>query len=366
MRYFIVRRNARLILSGILFVMLLGVILLWVIQHIFIHEDVTTPDTFFRPIRYPVSEKISDTDVSIDITYFGDGYIFSRIKIEDIALFKDKIVSADLAAKGRIISDGLSGQSHFSGKLISKRLLFDSKEIFPMRMLFDIKDNELRILSLFFGKSINLQGTICLAYPFKTDLRLDITRLDMRGRYFVSPASSRRAMFGIINGRFYLKGNLAGNIFSQGFVESRNGSIGSITYNVATLNLEGFGPIINIVDCNIREDTGRIFVEGYIDLRDITSSLFLDGIKVTSDVGNIVWKGWDITRKGTDELDIKKTIGENINVGFKAMSRKPLTSYEEMQRPEEMSLEYKVGLQNLKMKLKENEEFFGIERSIRF
>jgi hypothetical protein len=80
----------------------------------------------------------------------------------------------------------------------------------------------------------------------------------------------------------------------------------------------------------------------------------------------IAWDSWDIEKKGRDELSITKDVSDNMCVGFKTVAREPVTPYRDRENPEEMSLEYKIGSKNLKMKLKENEEFFGIEHSVEF
>ena len=107
-------------------------------------------------------------------------------------------------------------------------------------------------------------------------------------------------------------------------------------------------------------------MEGYIDLRNIAKGGFLGGIRVKSDLKTIVWDDWDITKEGIDKLSMTKDISDNFRVGFKTMTRDPLTTYYDRENPEEMSLEYQMGEENLQMKLKENEGFFGIGRNIKF
>ena len=89
-------------------------------------------------------------------------------------------------------------------------------------------------------------------------------------------------------------------------------------------------------------------------------------MQIKSDLKTIAWDDWDITKTGTDELSMTKDISDRMRIGFKTMARDPLTTYYDRDNPEEMSLEYKMGLENLKMKLKENEEFLGIEHNIKF
>jgi hypothetical protein len=353
-------------LLAILIVTLIILAIPWLYENFFAHED------FFIAQKRPLfdfpdflTEQEINRHISVDMTFLNKDYVFSKVRIEDLKL-KDTIVSGAILTKGKILRDGEGKGVGFSGKLVSKNITLDSEPFLPLSMSFDIKNNELDIKSLQLGKSYKLEGKIGLSDPFKTDIRCDIIRLDMRGQSTATKIKGRNIMFGIVNGVFYIQGNLGGNIFSQGIIESRGGTIGAIGYNVITVRLEGFGPIINIVDSSVKQDSGKLEIEGYVDLRNIAKGNLFDGVRVKSDMKTIAWEGWDITKKGTDELNMKKDVSDNMRVGFKTVSRQPLTTYDDSQNPEEMSLEYKMGLQNLKMKLKENEEFFGIEHSVKF
>ena len=81
----------------------------------------------------------------------------------------------------------------------------------------------------------------------------------------------------------------------------------------------------------------------------------------------IVWDGWDISKDGSDSIKMIKDIGDKVSVGFKTFAREELLPYQKRENLDEMSLEYKLDNgQIFQMKLKENEEFFGIEHKKRF
>jgi hypothetical protein len=366
LRYFIIRRRVRIALLFILLAVFTVALLPWIYENIFVREeDFIAQKKVFLDFPNFLTESEIDKSISLDTTFFNNGYTFSEFRINELEL-KDMIISAEVVVKGKLVKDKEGSHIGFSGKILSKNITLNSEPFLPLRMSFDIKDNELDIKALSLGKSYKLGGKVMLTGPFKTDLRLDIIRLDMRGANSSSRIKGRNVMFGIVNGTIYIKGDLGGNIFSQGSIESRNGTVGSIGYDVVTVRLEGFGPIINIVDSSVKQDSGKLTIEGYVDLRNIAKGNLFDGLRVKSDMKTIAWDGWAITKKGTDQLSMKKDVSDNMQVGFKTISRQPLTTYDDTQNPEEMSLEYKMGLQNLKMKLKENEEFFGIEQSVRF
>jgi len=232
-------------------------------------------------------------------------------------------------------------------------------------MSFRVAGDDLEIRSLRLGRSYELKGRVGLKKPFKADLRIDIVRADIRDLTRLMKTKNPDIAMGVVSGILYVKGD-QDRFFSDAILESRNGKIGPIGYDFANVRLEGFGPIINIVDSNMRHGNSNVTVSGYVDLRDIAEGSAFDGIIVRSDMKRIVWDDWDITKKGKDQLSMEKDISDNVRIGFKTMARDPITSYYDRDNPEEMSLKYKIGLENIKMRLKEDEEFFGIEHRIKF
>ncbi|MBU4589830.1 MAG: hypothetical protein KKG01_02790 [Candidatus Omnitrophica bacterium] len=338
----------------------------WLYENVFVHDDFDIGWSSMADFNSVVPDDIgTDEDSSLNLNFLNDGYVFSRFRIEDLEI-KDAKVSADLITKGRILRDKQGWVIGFSGKLFSENATLNSKRIPPLRASFEIIGDELRIETLRLGRSYRLGGKIDLVEPFDVDLRLEIERADMRHISRTSKVKGRDTVFGIVSGSFNIKGALSGNIFSEGTIESRNGKISSVGYKLITLRLEGFGPIINIVDSNVSQDSGTLIMDGYVDLRNVAKGGLFDGVRIKSDLETIAWNGWDITKHGSDELSMQKDINEKMRVGFKTMTTDPVTTYEDREHPEEMSLEYKMGMENLKMKLRDNEEFFVIEHSVKF
>lgn len=367
MRYHIVKRNTRIILFGVLVVAAFMSSAPWIYRKVFVREKtvIMRDETWSQ---HEFSGFFSDTEVyrniSMDLNFLGNDYVFSELRLRDLDV-KGAAVSADIFIKGRFVRDETGAIKGLAGKLVSRNALLNSEPVMNGRMSFDLTRDELKIESLRIGKPYGLKGRIGLIGPFDIDLRLDITRADIKDLTLGMRKEKLPVMLGMMNGVFYIKGTFD-NLISSGILKSRNGRIGPIDYDVATIRFEGFGPMINIVDSSVRRGEGALTMEGYIDLRMLTKGNMFEGLKLKSDMMTVVWDGWDIGSKGKDELTMKKDISDKVSVGFKTMSRTPITSYYDRQSPEEMSLEYKIGEENLKLKLKENEEFFGVEHSVKF
>ncbi len=367
MHYLIIRRKVRTILLFILLAAVFVNIMPQIYENIFVQRE----DFYFYTgqknldYRQTLSDIEIDKSVSLDVNLLNDDFLFSKINIDGL-VFKGNKFSGDIVIKGRIVRDEKGRPAGFSGKLFSGNITQNSEPLLPFRALFKIADGELEIEKLLFGNAHKLKGRLSLTAPYGVDFRLEIDRLDMRRLSSFSKLKDKNIIFGIVSGGFNITGNLADNIFSEGIIESKKGRFGSIEYDTIRLKLEGFGPIINIVDSSFKHDSGILTMEGYVDLREIPKGGFFDSVRIRSDVKTIVWQGWDITKKGTDELSMEKDIGDRMQVGFKTAIREPLTTYEDRENPEEMSLGYKIGSEQLKMKLRENEEFLVIERNIKF
>ena len=362
MRYYIVRQRIRVLL----WLMLLAAVFVSIAPQVY--KNIFTNDEFLDyagVYDFDRAPSLFTGDIlegsSLNLSFLNNDFFVSRFDVKDFKL-NNVNFSADLFVKGRLTRNEKGELTGFSGKLFAKETAFNSKPFKDVSMSFDIANDELEIKSLRIGSSYELRGTVGLLAPFKTDLRLEINRADLRDFTLITKSKRLKSALGILNGAFKINGNLK-NLYSSGTVQSRNGKLGMVEYEMANIRLEGFGPIINIVDSRVKWGKGTLTMDGYVDLRDIGKAGLFGGISVRSDMKGIVWDGWDIEKKGMDELNMTKDISDNISVGFKSVAREPLTTYYERENPEEMTLEFK---DHLKMKMRENEEFFVIEHSVKF
>ena len=367
MHYFIIRRKIKKILLAVLLVTIIVSVIPWLYEKIFLcDKDFVSTETDLMLNQSFIPDILkANKDFSIDLNFLNHGFVFCKGNV-DTSYSGGAGISGDFFAKGRIVKDEKGQFLGFKGKLFSKNIALNSKPFLPVHASFNIKEGELEIETLRMGKPYELKGVVGLVLPHKTDVIFEINRADMRELSKVSKMKNRDVAFGIVSGGFHIKGSLAGNLFSEGTLESRKGRLGAIEYDIVKIRLEGFGPIINIVDSSFKENSGTLTMEGYVDLRNISKGGMFDGIRVRSDVKTIVWRGWDITKDGTDELRMEKDVGDKVRVGFKTVARDSLPSYRESESLDEISLKYKMGMENLQMKLKDNEEFFGIEHSVKF
>jgi len=301
-----------------------------------------------------------DKAVSLDLCFFDAKKIVSELKIDKLDI-KGAFVSGRLILKAKVLKNNT-----LIGKLYSKDMKMGSSVLPALNVFFKLTKDELKIYSLNFGESYRLKGAIGLKEPFEADIYFEIIRANLKDIAIITKAKRPEVVTGIMNGLFSIKGPLD-NLQSSGFIGGRSGKIGPIWYDSADIRIQGSGPIINITDSRIKQAQATFTMEGYVDLRNIAGSNLLNYIKLKSDMKTIVWDGWDISKDGSDSLKIVKDIGDNVSVGFKTFAREELLPYQKRDHMDEMRLEYKLDNgQAFQMKLKENEEFFGVEHKKRF
>ena len=301
-----------------------------------------------------------DKAVSLNFYFCNNEKLISELKINNLDI-KGAALSGNFVLKAKVLKDnGLIGKLYSSDMTLNSRVLPD------LKIFFKLTKDELKIYSLNFGESYRLKGTVRLKEPFETNIYFEILRANLRDIALITKAKRPGVVTGIMNGIFNIKGPF-NNLQSNGFIGGRSGKIGPIWYDSADIKIQGTGPIIKIVGSNIRQAQATFTMEGYIDLRSVAGSDLLSYIKLKSDMKTIIWDGWDISRDGSDSLKMIKDIGDKVSVGFKTFTREELLPYQKRDNLDEMSLEYKLDNgQILQMKLKENEEFFGVEHKNKF
>jgi len=330
------------------------------IKRKFIIAALMAASVFFAAASAPAMNFGLDKAVSLNFYFFDNKSLVSELKIDKLDI-KGAALSGNIILKAKVLKD-----NGLAGKIYSCNLVMNSSALPELKIFFKLTKDKLRIYSLNFGESYRLRGTIGLKEPFETNACFEILRANLRDIAVITKAKRPDVVTGIMNGLFNIKGPLA-NLESSGFIGGRSGKIGPIWYDSADIRIHGTGPIINIVDSRIRQAQATFTLEGYIDLRSAADSNMLDYLKLKSDMKTIVWDGWDISKDGSDSIKMVKEIGEKVSVGFRTFAREELLPYQKRDNTDEMSLEYKLDNGQLfQMKLKENEEFFGVEHKKKF
>lgn len=232
------------------------------------------------------------------------------------------------------------------------------------------RPSELDITSFKLGKSFSVQGRIGLSDSHPLDLTADIERLDLSTflQSFLSDAVNLSAT-GFIEGKIKINGKIDIPRIT-GRLKSRSLKVGDVDYHFSYVDLNGTWPFVFIEDGMIFYEGGYFAISGYIDLADLPNSSAWNNIVCKSDEKNLRWRGWDISKGASgsfgyaDGLSLKREQSDEIRVSLKKFMNNEAST--ENMKDDEIALEYKMGNKNIKMRLRDRDEFLGMEHSLKF
>ena len=256
----------------------------------------------------------------------------------------------------------VDGDYFVVGRLWSQNSILNYKPFRELEGSYVLDDGVLEITSLALEDVGALSGSVSLSHPFVADLTLRIDGLDMRDLLVFAKDAKEDAMSGRIEGELKVTGPLTLPDIKGRFVVT-DGNLGEIEYRSMVVNLEGKGSLIAVKDSRIHQEEGSLSLEGVINL---AKANVYEDVVVKSEKDRIIWQGWDITKpEYAAELRMQKAVGEDFRIDFKTYLNDELAFANP--KGEETSLEYGLTIgERVKMYLKGDEEFLGLEHRLRF
>jgi len=287
--------------------------------------------------------------------------LYSSIKhwpVGAVDLSTDVTFDAELKAK--------SETPILTGMLNTTNTIINYRPAEELSAQFTVRKKVVEILGLKWGKTFRLVGKVNLEAPNDLEIiaLLDGTKLEDLMSFWVE--SIQNVVSGTVKGRLEVDGPLD-TCVSRGHITARNGHIGDVFYENAVIHLTGKGPMVMVGDSRIYRESGYLLLDGEIDFSQLGKRNILEDIVIKTDDQSIVWEGWDISKEtATDTVNLKKRIGEELEIGFVA----PVEPEDELKEEEsEGAFEMRYKLKesdSLKMQIREEEEFLGVEHKIKF
>jgi len=292
------------------------------------------------------------TDSGLDLTAN-----LEHVKISDLDILTNLSLKLSKKPAGAGATDVVSGVLRSYGSVINN-------QPFPeLSSSFDIQGKQLRLLSFNLGDSYDLRGVVGLSEPFEADLSLNFYQaaLNELVARFTSPEEANFS--GLLSGLIKATGPLR-RLKLDGYLEARNGHLGSLDFISADINIKGYYPHLLITDSRICREQDVFFMDGEINLAQLERQDSLD-VDIIPDKG-MLWQGWDITRSREDQVHMSKDIPGDLKITFDAFMQDQMTAYTHDSR-NELGLEYRIfGDKMLKLRLKKEEGILGFERRVEF
>ncbi len=216
-----------------------------------------------------LSEKSKESFLELKIDqYSKTGYTiflkFNHLKNSFFDLSSDVKVTVH-----SVLSEG-TFEEIIQGKLSSQYSLFDYKPIEELSGAFEIKNHQIFLKSITFGK-ISCNGTIDTQPPFKVDLAFELDSIEMTSFLSFWTQKTDYDASGLVSGEIKVSGPF-NEIFLQGKLVSYDGHVNQLEFNNLFLNIEGSYPEMNILESLVSQTEGMSFVfQGPMDLREVSS-----------------------------------------------------------------------------------------------
>jgi len=226
----------------------------------------------------------------------------------------------------------------FRGKVWSQYSLVDYKPIRELSGGFEVKDQRLYLTELSFG-NLNCNGYIDLIKPYKLNLTLDLLNVGMSDFLNFWSASKKYEASGAVSGKIKASGTLD-NLALIGNLESRNGYVKQLNYDIIILNIEGVYPHMRIEHSTVSKSDGVSFtLNGPFDLSDRAN--FKKQIKaltiaplVSGSGSEREWtiKRLDLEKSGVTEIKYRLRKGDALGIGTSASDETDMFGFERTQK----------------------------------
>jgi len=160
-------------------------------------------------------------------------------------------------------------------------------------------------------------------------------------------------------------------------IESRwriyEGVFGKRSFKAMDVSVEGVYPTVRIADSRIllQDGSSMRIADKTLEVRELFQEKTYERLVSEAEQDTVVWGDWELSRqKGNNdrsEFVMQRNLGENANVHFTKFSEgdKPLESRDSKKM--EVGFEYRLRAKDsLKLELRDDEEFIGVERKMKF
>lgn len=291
------------------------------------------------------------------LPYFTLGINANHLKILGFDLLSNYSITGRLNYDTDNKFESMTGDFSTSGSLIN----YD-----PVREIkgaYEFKDGLVKLTGVNYGDVVYANGSFGTDGRHDTDLHLKFKGVQLGG--LADLAMEKGTVSGLVFGDMSIRGGIGKDIMIDGQLELINGNISTVHYNSAKITLRGKSSTLEFIDSKVYTGDQVLTVEGRMDLRDIGTSRLFRNVLIKADPNTIIWAGVNtIKTQGGGEYITGTDIDEQFKVNLRAYESQ---QGNQLPRQDTMEPEYKLANQaKTKLKMKENEDFFGVEHKVRF
>lgn len=302
--------------------------------------------------------KVGITGDFSKLPYFMLNLNASHLKLLGFDVLTNYNINGKLNYNDQNKLDSVVGDFSTSGSIVNY------SPIRELKGTFEVKEGKIKLVGVNYGDVAFFNGTVSFFPTSSVDMNVNFRGVEFGG--LADLTLEKGLISGAVSGEIRVYGDLGSELNVDGQLDFLNGNIGAVRYNSAKLKLKGSGTVLEFIDSKVYTEDEALMLEGKVDLREIGSPRFFRNVVLKSDPQTVVWAGTSITKLGGgEEVVMGKDLSEQFRVNFRTYE----AGQSQQKRPgqDEMELEYKVGKPaSLKLKMKQEEDFFGLEHKVRF
>ena len=290
------------------------------------------------------------------LPYFTLTVNTNHIKAMGLDLLSNYYMSGKLNYDANNKIESVTGDFSTSGSVIN----YD-----PVREIkgaYEFKNSVIKLSGVNYGDVVYANGSVGIGDKSDLDLHFKFKGAQLGG--LTDLAMEKGTVSGLVFGDMNIRGGIGKDINIDGQIEFLNGNISTVRYNSAKITLRGKSSALEFIDSKVYTGDQVLMIEGKIDLRDIGTQRLFRSVLIKADQNTVVWAGANTMKAAAGESLTGGSASEQFKVNLKTYESQ---QGNQLPRQDTADAEYKLANQaNTKLKMKENEDFFGVEHKVRF
>jgi len=280
----------------------------------------------------------------------------------------DSDISSEITLLGTL-SEGNSGDLTLNIDVSTQQSVFNLVPLAHETVLtVDWTKDQINIVDSNILGGIHVKGKLGFKGKGEVDIKVKMDAYPLANLEPFLRRSREKAMAGRVQANLALSGRLFEPTL-QGDVMVSEGYTDETTFKNVQLTLSGVLPVIRISESRVvlADGTAMNFAKDTIHIRDLFSKTTFRRLVRERDQEKVVWGEWVMKRsKGSESIFVERGMTDDLKLRYK--SQDTLESYLQsapVQR--EIGLEYLFSEENsLRVDIKENEEFVGLQKKTTF
>ena len=315
----------------------------------------------------PDKKKIGGVDISYENNHFHAQIPISHLVIAGSDVSSVVNVTGHFELGLQESGDHLNGEIRTEGTIINWKPLAQETQF-----SFNFSEDDFKLTSSNFLGGVEITGAVDFTRDYALDFLVTAQNYPLANlEPFLKVDRSL-----IPPGHFDLSAHFYGSL-EQLNVEARTriyeGWIGGKTFKAMDVNVVGIYPTLRLTDSKIlmQDDSSMRFADKTLEARDLFKGKTYEALIAEAQQETVVWGDWELSRpkdiKDNPEFLMQRNLSDKATVHFKKFYEDSSAQDRSNEKQMEVGFEYRLrSKDSLKLELREDEEFVGVERKMKF